>query len=369
MGVVGWVTGSCSGIRAGSTYELVAHFRAEGIPSSQESVWVNLTWRRDASDPRPRVAYLSAVTREGDWWQVSGRLRAPESATIADISLGLRQAPDGRLWWDDVSLREVPAGPPRRIRLATTLVPRAEHNPAGWRKAIERAGDGKADVVCLGELPPIVVPDPGTRPTIPGAATAVLAELARKYHMLIIVSLPEWKGDVFYNTAVIIGRDGDVLGTYRKSHLPEVEVERGSTPGSELPVFDTDIGRIGLQICYDHFFPEVARVLALKGAEIIFTPIAADERAAYREVAVARAVDNSVFYVTSTRGDPSSLIVDPSGRVLAEATGNPEVVFADVDLDAPHYEFELSVEGEAEFRHLWPKERRPSLYRELTEER
>jgi len=187
--------------------------------------------------------------------------------------------------------------------------------------------------------------------------------------MLIVASLPEWQGTVCYNTAVLIGRDGQLLGRYQKTHLPHSEATGGTTPGSVFPVFDTDIGRVGMQVCYDHFFPEVTRLLALRGAEAVFVPIMGDIRRggrAYEAVARARAIDNSVFYVTSVRDTGRSLIVDPEGEILADTAGVPGVAVADVELDAPRYERWLSVAGEAEFSNLWPKERRPSLYAGLS---
>jgi predicted amidohydrolase len=369
-GVVGWATAACPGILPGHAYELVAYVRAEDVKSIHESAWVKLSWFRDTSDDFPKVTYLRAVAPEGRWWRFTATLRAPEDAVVAEITLGLRHAPEGRLWWDDLSLRGVPAPPSRRVRIATAYLPadkRLDHE--AWRAMIEQAGEGHADVVCLGEMVRVVPEPEEARPTIPGPATEALGELARRYRMMIIVSIPEWEGSLFHNTAVIIGKDGRLIGRYRKTHLPQNEVEQGSTPGATLPVFDTEIGRIGVQICYDHFFPEVARTLALKGAEIIFTPIWGDGRtdgAAYD--AVARALDNSVYYVTSTFGE-RSLIIDPRGTILADSAGTPGVAFADIDLDAPIYERWLSVTGEAEFRSLWPKERRPELYGTVVEER
>jgi len=371
-GVVGWATAACPGIVPGHTYELVVYVRTEDVKSIHESAWVKLSWLRNAGDDFPRVSYLRAVAREGQWWRFAATLRAPDEAASAEITLGLRHAPDGRLWWDDISLREVPAPAPRHVRIATAYLPAEKRlDPDAWRTMIEQAGEGHADVVCLGEMARVVPEPEGARPTIPGPATEALGELARRYHMMIIVSIPEWEGSLSYNTAAIIGKDGRLVGRYRKTHLPQSEVEQGSTPGATLPVFDTEIGRIGVQICYDHFFPEVARTLALKGAEIIFTPIWGDSRtdgAAYDAVARARALDNSVYYVTSTYGE-RSLIIDPRGAILADTAGTPGVAFADINLDAPIYERWLSVTGEAEFRSLWPKERRPELYGSVVEER
>ena len=399
-GVVGWMTARGSGIQAGNHYRVVAYFRAENVPDLHESAWAAVSWLRDESDDFPRVALLCALAREGKWWRLSELLQAPDEAHLAEISLGFRYAPGGQIWWDDVSLQETPSPTPRRARLATAYLPEDQRNPEGWGRVIRQAGEAHADAVCLGEMAEIVPKDPDARPSIPGPATDALAEHARQYRMMIVVSLPEWEGHLRYNTAVIIGRDGQIVGRYRKTHLPQAEVKLdGHTPGSSLPVFDTEIGRVGLQVCYDHFFPEVARLLALQGAEIIFTPImgggsATANQALARAPAIdnsvvmvptkrghgggrrrpsaaaprARAIDNSVFWVTSIRDSGGrSLIVDPSGRILADSAGQPGVVFADVDLDAPHYERWLSVEGEAEFRHLWPKERRPSIYRALAQ--
>jgi len=79
-----------------------------------------------------------------------------------------------------------------------------------------------------------------------------------------VAGLYERAGARIYNTAVLIGRDGSLAGRYRKMSLPDEEIEGGITPGSETPVFDTDFGRVGLMICWDSSYPEVARALATR---------------------------------------------------------------------------------------------------------
>ena len=369
---IGSLAGRASGIEEGAYYELSAYFRTADMMAPHECVWLKVTWLREPGDDAAREALLHRVSQEGEWWRIRERVRAPEGATLAEVSLGLRGAPNGRVWWDDVTLSQVPPPALRNVRLATSFLPAAQRTPEAWSAILDRAGEGGADVICLTELAEVIPADPELRPTIPGPATDVLAGFARRYKMLVVASLPEWDGPVCYNTAVIVGRDGSLVGRYRKTHLPQGEAELGITAGDCLPVFDTDIGCVGLQICYDHFFPEVTRALAVQGAEIIFTPIMGDTRAngqIYESVARCRAVDNSVFYVTSIQGTERtrtgrSLIVDPSGTILADTAEVPGVVFADVDLDQAYYEPWLSVR-EGEFRHLWPKERRPSLYHGL----
>jgi predicted amidohydrolase len=369
-GAAGRVVGTCAAITPGKDYLVAVHHRTENVASIYESAWAMLIWRRNPETKMMRGTYLDRIERDGDWWRLSTRVHAPEDVSHAEISLGCAVGPEGRVWWDDVSLEDAPAAATRRVRLATAYIPHSHRTPEGWRWAVEQAGEGKADAVCLGELAEIVPPDPAARSGIPGPATEVLSELARRYRMFIIVSLDEWVGQLRYNTAAIIGRDGSIVGRYRKTHLPLAELESGTEAGNAFPVFDTDIGRVGLQVCYDHMYPEVTRLLALNGAEIVFTPVMGDgryENQAHEAVARARAIDNTVFYVTSMRDVPSSLIIDMRGRVLADTKGTPGVVFADVDLDERYYQPWMSIGGEGDFRNIWRRERHPSLYRGLSD--
>ena len=107
---------------------------------------------------------------------------------------------------------------------------------------------------------------------IPGPATKRLGEAAQKNKIWVVAGLTERVGDIVYNTAVLLDRQGRVAGKYRKTHLPREEWKEGVRPGQEYPVFDTDFGRVAIQICYDWFFPEPAAIFALKGAEIILCP-------------------------------------------------------------------------------------------------
>jgi len=362
-------------IEAGASYELSVHLRAEDVADIHDSVWMTVAWLTEPLDEAAvteqsllgmKGLHITAATREGEWWRLCEQVEAPPEVVTAQVMLSLRNTPGGTAWFDDVSLRKVPSRPHRLVRLATT-------HP-GERAMLDEAGKAKVDIVCLRELPQIVPESEDPHPTIPGKATEVLGEYARRYHMLIVASLREWDGSLRYNTAVIIGRDGELVGRYRKTHLPQTEVIEGTSPGSELPVFDTDIGRIGLQVCYDHFFPETSRILALKGAEIICTPIAGDCRVPDREpwvyndsfefVSRARAVDNGVFYVIC-QNSMRSIICDPYGNVIADSAGKNGVFYADVDLDEPRFYAWYTFRGSTEYKHMWRKERRPQLYQGL----
>ncbi len=164
---------------------------------------------------------------------------------------------------------------------------------------------------------------------IPGPSTRFLGRLAKKHHLYIVAGLYERAGKAVYNTSVLMGRDGEVAGKYRKVCLPREEIDGGMTPGSEYPVFDTDFGRVAMMICWDVSYPEVARELAAKGAEVILMPIAGGNEILVR----ARAIENQLHLVASGYDIPTA-IYDRGGQALAKAKKDPEVVVCEVDLNA-----------------------------------
>src|SRR5919202_2858079 len=130
---------------------------------------------------------------------------------------------------------------------------------------------------------------------VPGPATEALADACRRLGVYTVCGMLERDGDRLRNAAVFVGPDG-LIGTYWKSHLPFLGADRFVTPGDELAVYDTPLGRIGVEICYDLRFPEVTRTLALRGAEIVAHPtnwpLAARPMAEF--VTRARAAENRV---------------------------------------------------------------------------
>src|SRR5438105_1713628 len=210
---------------------------------------------------------------------------------------------------------------------------------------------------------------------IPGPATEALERECRRLGLHVVCGLLERDGDALRNTAVLVGPHG-LIGTYRKTHLPFLGVDRFVVPGDELPVFETPLGRIGIEICYDLRFPEVTRTLALKGADIVAHPtnFPMAARVQTEVITLARAAENRIYLLTANRVGKErwgefcgwSQIVDPYGRRLAEADETEETLLvADVEIEKAR-DKDYVIPGEYElylFGH-----RRPELYGGLVEE-
>ena len=110
--------------------------------------------------------------------------------------------------------------------------------------------------------------------SIPGPATDRFGELAKKHDCYIVAGLLERDRHLVYNVAILLGPDGKIVGKYRKTSLPRGEIEGGIAPGRDYPCSRTRFGKVGMMVCYDGFFPEVARQLAFNGAEVIAFPVA-----------------------------------------------------------------------------------------------
>ena len=281
----------------------------------------------------------------------------------------------------------------RRVTLAATQYACSWDLPANLdtaeRLVREAAGRG-AQLVLLQELfatPyfPITLDARHFDLAAPAGDSGVVARfsrLAAELGVVLPVSFFERAGQSFFNSVAVVDADGAVLGVYRKSHLPDAtgyQEKYYFAPGDTgFRVWDTAAGRIGVGICWDQWFPESARAMALLGAELLLYPTAigtdpptpqADSRDAWRLVQRGHAVANALPLVASNRvgletapdgGDlairfyGSSFIASETGDLLAEASRDrEEVVTATVDLDAAR-----------RHREYWTffRDRRPDLY-------
>jgi 5-aminopentanamidase len=210
---------------------------------------------------------------------------------------------------------------------------------------------------------------------IPGPSTEILEREARRLGMHVVCGLLERDADVLHNSAALVGPDG-LLGVYRKTHLPFLGVDRFVVAGDELPIFETPLGRVGIEICYDLRFPEATRTLSLGGADLIALPtnfpVAARLQTEF--ITRARAAENRVYLLAANRVGKEqwaefcgwSQIVDPYGDRVAEASADEEALLvADIDLERAR-DKDYVIPGEYElylFGH-----RRPELYGSLVQE-
>ena len=214
---------------------------------------------------------------------------------------------------------------------------------------------------------------------VPGPSTEALAAKARETDVYVVAGLLEREEKNLYNTAVLIGPQGVVLHVYRKTHLPRLGVDRFVDPGpGPLDIVETAIGRIGILICYDNFFPEPARALMLEGMDLLLLPTnwPAGREANPDYVVRARARENHLYIIAANRGGEErgarffgrSQICGPEGEILAEAAADvPDVIYADIDPSASRERNLVLKPGEFELRLL--EDRRPELYGAVSDPR
>jgi len=211
-----------------------------------------------------------------------------------------------------------------------------------------------------------------------GPTTKRFQELAAKYGIVLVLPMYEQEQPgILYNTAAVIDADGTYLGKYRKNHIPQVKgfwEKFYFRPGNlGYPVFDTAVGKVAVNICYDRHFPEGWRMLGLHGAEIVFNPSATSRGLSsylWKLEQTASAAANMYFVGAINRvgiedlGDNdfygTSYFANPRGQFVGETASdqNAELVVRDLDLD------EI-----AETRDQWAfyRDRRPDMYGSITE--
>jgi len=323
-------------------YEFSAHFMMKNVDEPERTILARVLWYDVDGKQVARAEYPKTQDAKGPmgWYHIRQAYQVPESVQYAKIELIYRWDADGMVRFGDVSLKQTEHPGPRLVRLAAV-----HHRPRNTSSSMENleqfatyiteAAEQNADIVCLPEgatlagtgLNYISASEP-----VPGPSTDFLGALAKKHNMYIIAGLLEKDGETVYNTAVLIDRAGDVAGRYRKVSLPREEIEGGVTPGVELPVFDTDFGIIGIMICWDVTFPEAARTLAFKGAEVIFLPI----WGGHLTLAKARALENQLYLVSSTYSMKTA-VFDQEGEIVEEATEEDPVIVVEVDLNERKY--------------------------------
>jgi len=225
---------------------------------------------------------------------------------------------------------------------------------------------------------------------IPGPSTAFFGELAKQYGVVIVTSLFERRTPgLYHNTAVVLERDGNIAGIYRKMHIPDDPAYYEKfyfTPGDlGFHPIDTSVGRLGVLVCWDQWYPEAARLMALQGADLLIYPTAIGfessdtpeeqerQRMAWQTVQRGHAVANGLPVVTVNRvghePDPSgqthgiqfwgtSFVAGPQGELIYEASADEEESII----------VEMDMKRSEQVRRWWPflRDRRIDEYEAIT---
>ena len=270
---------------------------------------------------------------------------------------------------------------------------------AKMERWVHTAADHGADLVWFGELAvsgyildSSSLTEPGTgsalhyrrAEAVPGPATERLADIAREYGVFIVTGIGDLEAGVVYNAGVVVG-PGGYIGKQRKTHMPLPEY-RYYGSGSHFEVFDIGLCKLGISICYDNWFPETSRVLAVKGAEVLLSPwmwiipheapeeerarALARRRETHIRMFAARAMDNAMYVLVldhvgleaeNFEFPGVSMAFNPFGTLLAETEPFVEQMLL-VDLKA------AEVEKYRTYGHMYTLTyRRPEIYGPLTD--
>lgn len=258
-----------------------------------------------------------------------------------------------------------------RVKVCAVQMSPSADKDESVKKAMDflsMASKSKADIVCFPELftdrwfpqeieagkidENLKLAESAAGPTL-----SLLKEQAKNLGMVIIAPFFEKKDGNYYNSTAVIDEKGDILGVYRKIHLPSVDYYHEKSyfsNGKEIPVFKTSFGTIGVQMCWDNFYPEVSRILALKGAEIIFAPTASafNTNNKWFLSISANAFVNGVYVVRVNRvGRDNALdfygksfCVSPEGNILDDFAGLNECAII----------YNIDTKAVKEARENWP---------------
>ncbi|MCX6993006.1 MAG: carbon-nitrogen hydrolase family protein [Kiritimatiellaeota bacterium] len=347
-------------VRAGAWVNLQVQARWQNIERSYDSVNVAGVWLDKKENMVGWEPIFPQPGLSNGYVVYQGRMRVPANASILVFKLLMAYSSRGEIRWTSPEVRPMAAPKPRMVRLGAAggLPPGStytvESNTKFYLGLCRQAADKGVDLLCLPEvilhtgmpttaetLPKLAIP-------VPGKEIRPFQKFARANRMALCFSVWEKDKKLIYNTALLIDKEGELVGRYRKVHLAQpFEVWYGVTPGHEFSVCDLGWAKVGMNICMDSSAAESARIPARLGAEIICLPIMGDHRAmtsffetthdfcVERWVMIQRmrAMDNHVYMVVARNSGLGTGIFGPRGDTLGLSGGCKQVVHTQVDLE------------------------------------
>ena len=246
----------------------------------------------------------------------------------------------------------------QKFMVAVVQMDTQNDKQANWQQMaafVDEAAAKGAQMVAVPEVVNILSEDPVYAEPIPGPTTELLMRKAKEHHIWIhggSISEVNPDGPRTYNTTVLINPDGEIAARYSKLHNFDMTLPDGSSvresdrkePGKEIVTVQTELGHLGFAICYDMRFPELFRLMALQGAQIIFLPAnftMPTGKDHWEPILRARAIENGCYIIAPDQTGVkekftaygNSMVVDPWGTVIARASDKPGVILAEIDLD------------------------------------
>lgn len=383
-----------SGVTPGQRYAFAVEVAHDGIDQPRDGLECLAIWGDPAVDEARPGASWEYLLPETTWKSpIRFILDTVAPAGIHDLTLRFtfRWSTQGRSVW---SMPEIRLGPapaarplsPVKVCVVTGDAPsrrrpfRAiQENVDFYGALCEAASRRVPDLIVLPEIAlqwrvpgnPLDLAVPA-----PGPETEPFAALARRNGVRILLGLLERDGDAVTNSAVLFSPTGAIEGKYHKVHLAVGgETTSGILPGEGFPVFETEIGRIGCNICMDSSAAESARMVGLNGADFLLLPIMGDHRAdrwtpgtpifnesRWKAIMRARAMDNQLCLVVARNEAQGSCIIDRKGDILAWNEGSQQIIEATVELEDGYRMW-----NDGCFRAVNWMQRRPHLYPAFTD--
>lgn len=293
----------------------IGYLRAKVVLSGEQTYRMNVRFgMQEGIDPNQNLLFacycenackdpfndgIFEFTRTSQGVEGENRFFIPGQGSFdGEIRIYFRFSANGKAWIESIGLEKCDPIPLRKVTAACT---KGCVSLESWGKVLDFVGEKQTDIVLLPETFYCEFTQTPMQKSIEnyeGPSCSLMSAKAREYGMYVAGTFyyrDEMDGAI-YNNAVLYDRSGRLIGNYYKNHPFSPELDKGVSPGTDIPVFHTDFGCVGIMICYDSWFTDVAELLALKGAEIILFPNAGY----YPSLMPARAADNGVRIVASS---------------------------------------------------------------------